>query len=63
MLQMQSRLGILNRRFDLAPVPDDGGILHQALDISAREFCDHFGLKVFERDSECRTFAQYRQPT
>ena len=46
--QLERALGVVDRRFDLAAMPDDAGVLQQALHVARAEARDHGRLEILE---------------
>src|SRR6478735_855254 len=57
-----SHSGVVDRRFDLGPIADDGGVGHQSFDVLVTEGRDPIDHESVEGAAEGRTFAQDRQP-
>ncbi|MCY1226166.1 hypothetical protein D9M72_383880 [compost metagenome] len=56
--QCDGGAGIRDGCPDLEPVPDNGGVEHQAFDVLFSERCHHIGLEVVERRPESWSLPQ-----
>ena len=61
-LEFEKRRGIADRRFDLEPVADDAGIVHQARDVALAEARDAFGIEAGERLAIAFALVENRRP-
>ncbi len=60
--QLVCALRVVDCRFDLSTVPDDGLVSKQASDVARREARDAVGIEVVERAAEGVTLPEDRQP-
>ena len=60
--QFEGAPGVVDRRVDLAAMPNDPGVLHQPLDVGLVEFGDPLEVEACEGGAEILTLAQDRQP-